>query len=399
MNAKSKKSIIIMAVISLLALLAVICVMSNYGKLSAATTINDATVQKYEEQIAALNKEQKALESKISGAKQNKASAMEQKSYLDQQIKLSEDKIAAANSIIDELNTKIAEKTVEIEQKNADIEEQYENLKSLLRITYEEGDTNYVEMLLESKSLYDFLVRTERISSIVNYNTRTMKQYEKDKKALDDEKSSLETMSEKQVAYKDELVAEENKLKQAYSENETYLANINWNEAKYQEELKEIRRKEAEYNEELERYIKEQQAKANMSYVGGEFMWPMDPSHRYISSYYGWRVLYGVQDFHQGIDIPASTGTPIYASNAGTVIKVVPMHYSYGNYLIIDHGSGKSTLYAHASKLLVVEGQKVSQGQTVALVGSTGNSTGPHLHFEVRINGKHTNPLDYVTQP
>lgn len=109
-------------------------------------------------------------------------------------------------------------------------------------------------------------------------------------------------------------------------------------------------------------------------------------------------MLNGVKEFHMGIDIPAAKNTPIYASNGGKVITA-KFHYSYGNYVVIDHGGGKSTLYAHANSLNVKQGDTVKQGDVIAYVGNTGNSFGCHVHFEVRINGKHTNPLGYVVQP
>ena len=138
--------------------------------------------------------------------------------------------------------------------------------------------------------------------------------------------------------------------------------------------------------------------------TGGKLGWPVNKSIKYISSYYGWRSYYyrgrKVTDFHMGIDIPAAVGTDIYAAEGGTVV-LSQWHYSYGNYMIVDHGGGVSTLYAHCSKLLKKVGAKVSKGDHIAEMGSTGSSTGSHLHFEVRVNGKHTNPLSggWIVQP
>ena len=126
-------------------------------------------------------------------------------------------------------------------------------------------------------------------------------------------------------------------------------------------------------------------------------IWPM-PSSAYITSGFGYRseVMAGSGTFHNGIDIAVNAGAPIIAAKAGRVIAA-GYHYSMGNHVIIDHGNGVYTIYMHSSKLLVSVGQEVSKGQTIALVGSTGMSTGPHLHFSVKLNGQYVNPLNYVS--
>ncbi|MBQ3125703.1 MAG: peptidoglycan DD-metalloendopeptidase family protein, partial [Clostridia bacterium] len=187
-------------------------------------------------------------------------------------------------------------------------------------------------------------------------------------------------------------------LDKQQSDNQSYLASLSTTIAADSAAQQKLTAEENKVNEEMEAYIRELQAKANAAYVGGEFRWPVDVSWKRISSYFGWRVLWGVNDYHRGIDIPANAWSNIYASNGGTVIKA-EYHWSYGNYVIIDHGGGKSTLYAHANQLNVKVGQKVNQGDIIAKVGTTGNSSGNHLHFEVRLNGECKNPLDYVTQP
>ena len=140
---------------------------------------------------------------------------------------------------------------------------------------------------------------------------------------------------------------------------------------------------------------------SNEAYVGGEMMWPV-PGYSKISSYYGWR--FDNTDFHTGMDITGSGvhGAPVVAANTGTVVhtKTCPYNgysYGYGTYIIVDHGGGITTLYAHLSSIDVKVGDIVVMGQRIGRVGNTGWSTGAHLHFEVRINGEHTNPLPYVT--
>jgi murein DD-endopeptidase MepM/ murein hydrolase activator NlpD len=147
-----------------------------------------------------------------------------------------------------------------------------------------------------------------------------------------------------------------------------------------------------ELEEMLKKYQEQQAAEAN-----AKLLWPVDAKYRRISSKYGWRNLWGEKDFHLGIDIVGArkgeiAGANVYASAAGTVITA-KYHNSYGYYILIDHGNTISTLYAHCSKLLVKAGQKVSRGQVIAYVGLTGNTSGYHLHYEVRKNGSTTDPL------
>ena len=136
---------------------------------------------------------------------------------------------------------------------------------------------------------------------------------------------------------------------------------------------------------------------SNSSYLGGQMAWPV-PSSSYISSPFGYRIhpIYGYSKLHTGMDIGASSGSAIVAANAGTVISS-GWNGGYGKCIVVDHGGGVTTLYAHCSALYVSVGQSVTRGQQIAAVGSTGNSTGPHCHFEVRINGSYVNPYPYVT--
>ncbi|MBR6290691.1 MAG: M23 family metallopeptidase, partial [Clostridia bacterium] len=131
----------------------------------------------------------------------------------------------------------------------------------------------------------------------------------------------------------------------------------------------------------------------------GDWHWPIDINVTQIcSSGYGWRVLYGVWDFHRGWDIACAKGTPIHASKGGRVL-IATYHYSYGNYVVIDNGDGVSTVYGHCTKLYVTAGQTVKKGDTIATVGTTGNSTGFHLHFEFRKNGVYTDPFQFIKNP
>ena len=364
----------------------------------AASTVTDAKVKMYEEQLAQLQKEKTALNNKIYTARQNQADALELKGYLDSQLNLTMEEIEALEDLIAETEDKIGKKNLEIIDKKADVDEQRGNFLERLRITYEEGETGYLEMLLGADSLYDVLTRVERVGYMMDYNVKLMEKYQNATVELEAEEEYLEAMQVKNEEAKVKLEETEASLNQQLTDNQAYLNTLTTSIAVDSAAQQKLTAEEDKVNKEMEAYIRELQAKANAAYVGGEFRWPVDVSWKRISSYFGWRVLWGVNDYHRGIDIPASAWSNIYASNGGTVIKA-EYHWSYGNYVIIDHGGGKSTLYAHANQLNVKVGQTVKQGDIIAKVGTTGNSSGNHLHFEVRINGECKNPLDYVTQP
>lgn len=392
----SKKRTAVITCIIVVLVLAISAVLALFSTASAKLT--DANVQAMETKLAQLASQKKAISTKLSNAKNNKAEATEYKYYLDQQINLATDELATIDALILELETQITQKNNEIETTTNAIAEQYENFKSVMRLTYEEGDASYLEIILGSEDFYDFLVRVERVSSLMDYCSTLMDELEVNKKALEKAKSTLEESKTSQESYQSELSAKKNELDKLQYENENYLNTLSKDINQYQQTYNSYAQAEKELDAQLEKYLQELQAKENASYVGGEFMWPVPISWKRISSGYGYRTLNGVREFHRGIDIPASKGTPIYAANDGKVATAV-YHYSYGNYVLINHGGGMATLYAHASKLNCKAGDTVKKGDIIAYVGTTGHSTGNHIHFEVRKDGKHVSPLSYVVQP
>ncbi len=387
--------------ISMLVLAAVLCFTlfaSLFAETNEAEAATDATVAALEAKITSLQSQKKDMQKKINAAKNERAEAYEYKNYIDSQLNLTTEEISTIDALIKELDTKIAEKENEITAASKSIEEQYNNFKQIMRLSYEEGNASYIELVLGADDFYDFLVRIEQVSALMEYSTGLLNEYKKSKEELENAKRSLETSKSDQLIYKEELDAKQDELDALQAENEAFLETVSKNISSYTASYNKFAKAEEELDRELENYLKELQAKENAAYVGGEFMWPVPLSWKSISSGYGNRTLGGVKEFHRGIDIPASKGTDIYAANGGKVVTA-KFHSSYGNYVVIDHGGGKSTLYAHATKLNCKVGDAVKRGDVVAFVGTTGNSRGYHLHFEVRINGAHTNPLSYVKKP
>ena len=358
----------------------------------------DANLQAMENKLDALKKQKNEISKKLTAAKNNKAEAVKYKSYIDQQMNIVYEEVTTINELISSLDSKVKDKEAEIKAAKTERNKQLENFKQVMLLTYEGGNASYIEMVLSAENFYDFLTRVERVSSLMDYCNTVMEEMKTLENKLNIAKEDLETSLKAQLEYKEELILREAELETLQVENETYLKNLEKDISGYQSTYNSYAEEEKKIDAEIEKYLKELQEKENSAYVGGEFIWPVPRSWSRISSPYGWRTLNGKREHHNGIDIPASKGTKIYASNGGKVITAT-WHYSYGNYVIIDHGGGKATLYAHASKLNCKVGDKVKQGDVIAYVGTTGHSTGNHLHFEVRINGAKQNPLNYVKQP
>ena len=357
--------------------------------------VTDANVQKLENRLDSIKKEINGLKTKINTTKKDKNAALENKKYLDNQIKLTQDQIEVTTQLIETLTQSIAEKEVEIAGKEAAYEKKLENFKQRLRINREEGEISYLDMLLGSAGLSEFFEQIDRVGSMNEYDKKVMTTIADDKASLEKEKADFETTLEYQLSLKEELEAAEISLAAQADEASNYITKLLQSESDY---TKQLAAKEAEkdaLDKEIADYVKQLQAQ-NTKYVGGEFMWPVPTSYTYVSSECEWRnsPLSGRREFHNGIDIPVPFGTDIYASNAGTVVKS-QWHSSYGYYVMIDHGGGYATLYAHNSKLLVSVGDEVTRGQVIAKAGSTGDSTGNHCHFSMYENGAIINPRKY----
>lgn len=322
-------------------------------------------------------------------------------------------KISDCTEKVDKTEKSIAKVEIEIEAAEKVENEQYDIMKKRIRYMYENGESEYLEIILGSVSVEDLLNQGEYMSKISEYDNTLLVRYQQAKKIAEDKKLEKE---EKLAELN--LILEE--LEEKKAENERLAEAKNTQIEKFAALIKEAGKKVSEYDLEIvkkEKYIdrliaeaeraeRARQAdlasKSNNNVVAGKvsasgMIWPM-PSSRYITSGFGYRkeVMAGSGTFHNGVDIAVNAGAPILAAKAGRVISA-SYHYSMGNHVILDHGNGVYTIYMHSSKLLVSVGQDVAQGQTVALVGSTGMSTGPHLHFSVKLNGQYVNPLNYVS--
>ncbi|MBQ9756968.1 MAG: peptidoglycan DD-metalloendopeptidase family protein [Clostridia bacterium] len=302
---------------------------------------------------------------------------------------------------IDVIDAQIAKTDAElkVQQEKLDVatkraEEKYNIFKERFRVMCEQGDVSFIEMLLSAKSFSDFVDKTEIVKEISQYDKAIFDQMEAVRAEIETARDEIASLKESQEASKSNLDSQKASLLKKQQEQKAYMQELERDAAAYQKIIDEA----DAAMESLRRQISGSlsSSSSGAKYVGGEFAWPT-PSCHYITSHFSPRrknPVSGIYKRHTGTDIGAAYGAAIVAANSGTV-TLAGWNSGYGNCVIIDHGGGRATLYAHMSSYSVSKGQSVQRGQQIGKVGSTGNSTGPHLHFEVLINGTAVDPMQY----
>lgn len=363
-------------------------------------------------QVSALEEEKKQVEDTLNQLESLKADTAVYVKALD-------GNLAKLSDELKQLEQRIGEKENQIERTQAQLEkareaeaQQYSAMKLRIKYMYENGQTSFVEMMMDSGSISELLNRGEYVSRIAEYDRRKLREYGEIKDevaakehALNEEHESLlalqDTTRAKQqsvkrlmVSKQEELASVQSRIATAQNELDQYTADIKAQE----EQMKRIEAEMKRREEEARKKAEEAGKTYTVSNLGNiSFKWPCPSSSR-ITSNFGDREspTEGASANHKGMDIGAGTGADIIAAAAGQVV-ISTYSYSAGNYIMIDHGGGVSTVYMHCSQLLVSEGANVTQGQVIAKVGSTGYSTGPHLHFGIRSGGNYVDPRNYVS--
>lgn len=382
------------------------------GMNSHSDELTNDVIKAKEEELAAAQKEKKSIQSNITNVKsvkqqleKSKADATAYVTQLDNDLNDIRAKIEDLEGKISVKEQEIADKEVELEEALAVQKAQYEAMKIRIKFMYEKGEFLTVDLMLGSKNFSDALNKAEYIEKLSEYDKKMLDQYVAYCEYVTLCKETLE--EEKQVLDEAKVAQEKEKstLQELVAEGEAQISSLNTDidakaaaQAEYEAEL-------AEQNEQIkmiEAAIAEERKKLASSqgrkYDGGKFCNPC-PSVKRISSEYGNRThpILGTQQFHNGIDMAAPAGSPILAAYDGTV-SASGYSSSMGNYAMINHGDGLYTIYMHATEMYVHQGQEVSRGQQIGTVGSTGRSTGPHLHFSVRVNGNYTSPWNYLSR-
>lgn len=363
--------------------------LSSPIRVYAATT---TSVNNLRNEISDIQKKKDALDKQLSELSSEKSKLLKNKSILEQQTQLNEQELEKKEQLIDSLSVSIEEKTTELATAKAEESAQYENFKERVRVMYEHGNVNYIEALLEAESFSDMLSRLEIISQIIKYDNNMMNKLSETRKQINDAKESLEQSKSEQEQLKASLEKTKSELKSRISQCDALTDQIASDEETVKAIFEEMEEEESKLQAELKKQIAELAKKD--SYVGGTMMWPL-PGYTYITSPFGMRLhpTLKVYKLHSGADISAPKGVKILAANNGTVI-VSTYSKAWGNYVVINHGGGVATLYAHMTKAMVSKGDTVEKGQVIGTVGSTGYSTGNHLHFEIQRDGKSEDPFE-----
>ena len=355
----------------------------------------------YAEELTDLQKQQEELQNQIeqSNDKLNEVQSqlsenLKQIEKLDEKIADSEQKMEELNSEISTLQTSIDEIKAQLEVAEKKYEEQKNIMEKRLIAIYESGETKYIDVLLKSKDISEFLSNYYLINEITSVDKELLNEVEAQKKTIDLAKQKLEKEQEKLTTDLQNQTKTSTVLENTKTLREKYISRLSDEEKAKQAQIDEMTKQYDEVNKQILELAKQG---LDTEYIGGVLAWPV-PGYTKISSNYGMRVhpITGQYKLHTGVDISAPMGANFVAANDGIVTKA-GYNTAYGNMVIIDHGGGISTLYAHGSEILVTVGQTVKRNDPILKVGSTGYSTGPHAHFEVRINGVVTNPIEYIT--
>lgn len=338
----------------------------------------------------AVKEKQEALE-KIKAAEKEKNDILAESQKLELEIDLIQTEIYAIEDLIAEADAQILEKEEEIARLEKEIEKQDKKFKECLRAMDESSNISYIDLLLTSESISELLINLESINEMTNHDMAIIDEMTRLKTEVEDAKAVIELQRKEQEEAQKLAEGKQSQLAVKLEQKQALAEKLEGDIENYKKVYEDARRQEEALKASLN------YSSSSSAYVGtGEFCWPA-PSYTKISSPYGWRIhpIYGTKKMHTGVDLAAPGGSNILAADGGTVISA-GWNGGYGNCVVVDHGGGISTLYAHASRLCVSKGDSVTRGQVIAKVGTTGNSTGNHLHFEVLISGKHTNPMPYI---
>lgn len=401
-----------------------------------------------QDNISELEQKKKEMSDTLAQLEKEKDDTLVYVTKLDKKLTGLEEEIENLTVQIDELSAKLETTKEELAAAKKKQNDQYNAMMSRIKYNYENGEDNYLSLLFESESVVDFLNNALYAKEMAEFDKNMYEDFkaakelvEEKERQLEEELAKLKDLKETQEYEKktvEELIAKKKEEIEKYNsdiakseeEIKSFSEQISQNEAQLEALIGEAQRKAAEEakrraaeekarREAQERAKREQERKnsddgsssessddsgsdsssdsGDSEYSGVGFIWPCPDSHR-ITSYFGYRTspTAGASSYHKGIDIGATSGSTIIASKGGTVVTAT-YSSSAGNYVMISHGDGLFTMYMHASALLVSEGDYVNQGDAIARVGSTGISTGPHLHFAITVDGTYVNPLSFVS--
>ena len=393
----------------------VLCLALVLSCVAPAPTVQAVTsesIREKEREIEKAKEEVSGLKSNLTDVEKLKKELEQSKNdltafvqQLDGQLADIQEKIAQYNTMISDKEKEIEETLRDLDEAQARQEQQYAAMKKRIQFMYERSDSFYMETLFGTNSIAGIVNRADYIEALSRYDRDKLNEYVETRKYVELCKEELEVEKQLLDEAREAVEQEEANVNSLIGEKEAQIVSVSGDIANKEAAIKEYEDMIAQENAEiaaLEKAVAEEKARLEAEnaqarvYNGGMFAWPC-PGYKRISDEYGSRMhpILGVEKFHNGLDMAAPSGAAILAAYDGDVVAAA-YSGSMGNYIMIDHGSGLYTIYMHCSALYVSKGQSVSKGQNIAAVGSTGRSTGPHLHFGVRLNGNYTSPWNYL---
>ncbi|MBZ2175930.1 peptidoglycan DD-metalloendopeptidase family protein [Schnuerera sp. xch1] len=331
------------------------------------------------------------VEGQINDLKSQTNDVSTQMEELDKHMNIAASELEEVENELKGLNAEIEKTVNELEEAEKNIDKKQDVFNDRLRVMYKKGNVGFLEVLLASADLEDLLSRRSMIETVVEHDTDLIKYMKEQRDIIDKKNTELKAQKASVETTKSRLEAKRDELVTASRAKEFLMNDLTKDLKKAEEQYDNLNQLAKDIESEIVR-----RQRVDGDYSGGVMSWPV-PGHTRISSYFGYRVhpVLKTKKLHTGLDIPAPTGTSVIAAAGGVVIYSGSLG-GYGNAIMVDHGGGIVTLYGHNSSLVVGEGTKVSKGDTIAKVGSTGMSTGPHCHFEVRKNGSYVDPISWV---
>ena len=387
------------AVVLLLALV-MFLPLTGPGMVLETSAVTQAEIDALKGNAGKLAEQKKDIQAQLKAVQADKSNALKKKELLEDQIDLIRQEIANINEQIAMYDQLIAEKTVELERAEADEKAQFDLFCRRMRHMEEQGETSYWSILFASGDFSELLDNYMMIEEIIQYDNQVIDSLVSLQEKVSNDRTALEEAQSEQEAAKAQQMAAQDELKAQEDEVDKLIAEISAQEDLLEEMEEELNKAAKALDAQIK--AKEREYAAQVANVPSEsgYLWPLPGGYNTISSLAGGRIhpVTGKPGNHAGIDIPAPSGTNIYAAKSGVVIhaaKGTGSSWSYGNYVIVSHSDGTSTLYAHMSRIGCKEGQTVKQGDVVGYVGTTGRSTGNHLHFEVRSGSTRKDPVNY----
>ncbi len=390
MNSRFRTIIaLILAVIMLLGLVAYIVV----PYVSAETS-------DLQSELEDIQNQREELENKLNKIDNKRDSELEKKEIIDQQINSLQSEIDIANQQLSNINGELSTANNKLEQATEQYAVAFEESKEYIRSSYESGTVSFLQIILSSGSITDFITRIEIVKEIMSKQNEAIGLLKKSREEIESSQKKILEKQKAQQAVTNDLKSRESTLEAKQAASNSLVNKFDAESDELSAMLEEVEKLEAQLQQEILQHLQQEGSGSADVPISNGFRYPLDSNWRIITSPFGYRThpTTGVYKLHTGIDISGSGigGASIYAAKNGTVSKA-GYHKAYGNYCLINHGDGTATLYAHMSTLLVSAGQVAIQGQVIGKVGSTGYSTGNHLHFEIIVNGEYVNPVPYFS--